>query len=66
MIQHTIAFLQIMGFLSLAIVVISTITFVIQTIPELGEDPEYPEVVMVLEAIDTISVVFFTIEYFTR
>ena len=55
-----------MGFLSLAIVVVSTITFVIQTIPELGEDPEYPEVVTVLEAIDTISVIFFTIEYFTR
>ena len=53
--------------MSLAIVVISTITFVLQTIPEFGdEDPKYPQVGAVLEAIDTISVVFFTVEYFTR
>ena len=43
--------LKVMGFMSLAIVVISTVTFVLQTIPEFGdEDPKYPQVVAVLEA----------------
>jgi len=51
-------------------VVISTLTFIIQTFPEFQTDAdgqsEYPEVVTALELIDELSIFFFTLEYSVR
>ena len=55
-----------MGFVSLAVVLISTTTFVLQTLPDFEDDSKYPVFVRVLEAIDDAAVVFFTVEYLIR
>ena len=55
-----------MGFTSLSIVLLSTFTFILQTLPELEDERYYPRVVRVLRAIDDAAVIFFTIEYLLR
>lgn len=55
-----------MGFVSLAVVLISTLTFILQTLPEFEDDSTYPTFVHVLEAIDETAIIFFTLEYLVR
>lgn len=61
-----------MAFTSLAVVLISTLTFVLGTFPEFQPEAEsgqpeiYPEAVAVMEIIDNIAVAFFLIEYVVR
>ena len=61
-----------MAFTSLAVVLISTLTFVLGTFPEFQPEEEsgqpeiYPEAVAVMEIIDNIAVGFFLIEYVVR
>ena len=66
----TSKFAQIMAFISLFMVVVSTFTFVLSTIEELQASEagttEYPLVVTVIEIIDHVVVIFFTVEYFIR
>ena len=66
----TSKFAQIMAFISLFMVVVSTFTFVLSTIEELqateAGTTEYPLVVTVIEIIDHVVVIFFTVEYFIR
>ena len=68
---------QLFGFTSLGVVIISTITFIIQTFPEFqlkNEDSEasskQPEKVMwiihALVTIDELAIGFFTVEYVVR
>ena len=58
---------QITGFISLAVVLISTLTFVLETLPYFDkENSEYPICVIILEVIDQAAVIFFTIEYVVR
>ena len=57
---------QVFGTMSLCMVLISTTTFVLQTVPEFQENGEYPVVYKLLEAMDIIAMVFFIFEYFTR
>ena len=51
-------------------VVISTLTFIISTAEELQEDEEgrvdFPRIVLIIDLIDNIVVIFFTIEFLTR
>ena len=58
---------QYLAFFSLSLVVLSTITFIISTMEELQEDSngqnQYPNVVLVLELVDTMVVIVFTVEY---
>ena len=61
---------QIVGFTSLGVVVISTLTFILQTFPEfqhedVGRDM-YPNFVYALRIIDHLSIFFFTLEYSIR
>ena len=50
--------------------VISTLTFIIQTFPEFQEDQkgevEYPQVVRALVVVDELAIFFFTLEYLIR
>ena len=66
----TSKFAQIMAFISLFMVVVSTFTFVLSTIEELqateAGTTEYPLVVTIIEIIDHVVVIFFTVEYFIR
>ncbi len=59
-----------MGFVSLGVVVISTLTFIVQTFPEFqddnGESSEYPGVVRALVVVDEMAIFFFTVEYLVR
>ena len=59
-----------MAFLSLFMVVVSTFTFVLSTIEELQESQEgtseYPIVIQIIEIIDHVVVIFFTLEYLIR
>lgn len=61
---------QVMAFLSLFMVVVSTFTFVLSTIEELQESQEgtseYPIVIQIIEIIDHVVVIFFTLEYLIR
>ena len=59
-------FFQIAGFVSLAVVLISTVTFVLQTLPDFEDDSKYPVFVKIIEAIDDAAVIFFTLEYLVR
>ena len=60
-------YFQIFGFLSLAVVLLSTLTFVLQTLPSFEEGSiEYPVIVRTLEIIDQAAVLFFTDEYLIR
>ena len=46
---------------------ISTLTFVLETLPYFDkENSEYPICVIILEVIDQAAVIFFTIEYVVR
>ena len=48
-------------------VLLSTITFVLQTLPDFEEgSTEFPIIVAILTKIDEAAVIFFTIEYLTR
>ena len=51
-------------------VVISTLTFIISTAEELQEDEEgrvdFPRIMLIIDLIDNIVVIFFTIEFLTR
>ena len=61
-----------MAFTSLSVVILSTMTFILGTFPEVqseeesGHDPEYPEAVVAMHIIDNITVGFFLIEYVVR
>ena len=58
---------QIVGFVSLAVVLLSTTTFVLQTLPSFEEgSDEFPLVVKALEIVDEAAVIFFTAEYLIR
>lgn len=62
--------LQVVAFLSLGMVILSTLTFIISTMEEFqamdeGES-EYTSVVVILDYIDTFVIVFFTFEYLIR
>ncbi|TRY71529.1 hypothetical protein TCAL_11941 [Tigriopus californicus] len=61
---------QVAGFSSLGVVIISTLTFILQTFPEFQEDDigakENPSVVFALKIIDDLSISFFTLEYLIR
>ena len=52
--------------MSLSMVLISTTTFVLQTIPEFQVNGEYVTVYKILDTIDMAAMVFFTFEYLTR
>ena len=72
-------FLQVMAFTSLGVVLISTMTFVLGTVPEFQSEEDtppcdptdgtctpiekYPTVTFAMDIIDNIAVVFFLIEY---
>ena len=58
--------LQIFGFISLSLVVISTAIFILQTLPELENDKQYPIAYAALQITDSIVMVFFTLEYLLR
>ena len=62
--------MQIVGFVSLGVVIISTLTFIIQTFPEFQKDQhgniEYTEAVRILDIIDQMAIYFFTLEYLIR
>ena len=47
-------------------VLISTTTFILQTLPELQDDSEYPTMVKALRITDQVAIGFFTIEYLVR
>ena len=47
-------------------VLISTTTFILQTLPELQDDDEYPIMFMALNITDKVVIGFFTIEYLVR
>ena len=67
MITRIYLLFQIFGFVSLAVVLVSTLTFVLQTLPAFEEgSSEYPIFVKILEIIDDAGVVFFSIEYLIR
>ena len=70
MLEHYIlCFLQFNAFFSLGMVVISTLTFIVSTLEDFKEEDEWdPDSVLNLtvEYIDTIVIVFFTLEYFLR
>ena len=61
-----------MAFTSLGIVLVSTMTFVMGTFPELqskeesGVDSEYPSLRLGMDIMDKIAVVFFLFEYTVR
>lgn len=57
---------QIFGVMSLSMVLISTLTFILQTIPELQENGEYPIAYKLLQVMDISAMVFFIFEYFIR
>ena len=57
---------QIFGLMSLIMVLVSTMTFVLQTVPEFQENGEYPIVYTLLQVMDLTAMIFFTFEYFTR
>ena len=50
----------------MAMVLISTTTFILQTLPELQDDGEYPIMVKALNITDKVAIGFFTIEYLMR
>ena len=61
--------LQFNAFFSLGMVVTSTITFIVSTLEDFKEEDEWdPDSILNLtvEYIDTIVIVFFTLEYFLR
>ena len=70
----TSQFAQIVAFFSLAMVLVSTITFVLSTIEEfqmpteseVGVVVKYQVVISVIEVIDHVVVIFFTLEYLLR
>ena len=55
---------------SLGVILVSTITFIVSTVDELQEDEEgnqkYPQVILAIEILDVVTVLIFTVEYFTR
>ena len=55
---------------SLGVILVSTVTFIVSTFEELQVDAEgnqkYPKVILAIEILDVITVVLFTVEYFTR
>ena len=61
---------QLYAVASLGVILVSTITFIVSTFEELQEDEDgnqaYPEIIFAIEVLDFITVVIFTIEYFTR
>ena len=50
----------------MAMVLISTTTFILQTLPELQDDGEYPIIFMTLNITDKVVIGFFTFEYLVR
>ena len=52
--------------MSLSVVLLSTVTFILQTLPDFEDDSKYPVIVLILEIIDDAAVVFFTLEYVIR
>ena len=67
--HYILCFLQFNAFFSLGMVVISTLTFIVSTLEDFKEEDEWdPDSVLNLtvEYIDTIVIVFFTLEYFLR
>jgi hypothetical protein len=60
---------QFLAVFSLAMVAVSTVTFIVSTADELQDDRgniQYPRVVSVIETIDNFIVIFFTVEYLLR
>ena len=55
---------------SLGVILVSTVTLIVSTFEELQVDKEgnqaYPDVIVAIEVLDLITVVIFTVEYFTR
>ena len=55
---------------SLGVILVSTVTFIVSTFEELQVDKDgnqaYPDVIVAIEVLDLITVVIFTVEYFTR
>ena len=64
--SHHCNIFQIFGVMSLSMVLISTTTFVLQTVPEFQENGEYPVVCTLLQVMDLSAMAFFTFEYFIR
>ena len=66
---------QVVGFASLGIVIVSTLTFIMQTFPEFHDEDvvikgqkieRNLQIVRVLNIIDEIAIMFFTVEYLVR
>ena len=63
---------QIFAWASLGMVLVSTFTFILGTLPEFqkesetGKQPPYPEAVLVMETVENIVVLFFFVEYCVR
>ena len=61
---------QVYALASLGVILVSTITFIVSTSEELQVDEEgnqpYPSIIFAIELLDIITVIIFTVEYFTR